>query len=313
MRVRHARSAPSSSAPSPACWSSGASSSSTSSRSTIRSAPSASTASTAPGACIAVGLFSDGSYGQGWNGVGATDYLGRRRRKGVTGLFYGDAQAAHRAGRSRSASASRWNVVVGGVVFYVIGKLARLEPRLRPRSRSPASTCPRWASRATPSSSDQPGRRPEPSIARRRGRRRPSRAARQLPPRSSLGRVTVGLRRMPHRSHTPALGGRSRSSLYLLLIAVLPLFVGRFWEQQPQQARARARSPALPVVVYLARRPPARRRRCSSRPAREYVVVHGAARRAVRDLRRHLPARLAGRHAGGQHRASWPSVRSWRA
>jgi len=25
---------------------------------------------------IAVGLFSDGSYGQGWNGVGATDYLG---------------------------------------------------------------------------------------------------------------------------------------------------------------------------------------------------------------------------------------------
>src|SRR5205823_560494 len=35
---------------------------------------------------IAVGLFSDGSYGQGWNGVGATDYLGVAGR-GVTGLF----------------------------------------------------------------------------------------------------------------------------------------------------------------------------------------------------------------------------------
>ena len=40
---------------------------------------------------IAVGLFSDGSYGQGWNGVGATDYLGVAGR-GVTGLFYGDSK-----------------------------------------------------------------------------------------------------------------------------------------------------------------------------------------------------------------------------
>ena len=47
-------------------------SSSTSSRSTTRSARSASTASTAPGACSAVGLFSDGTYGDGWNGVPGT-------------------------------------------------------------------------------------------------------------------------------------------------------------------------------------------------------------------------------------------------
>src|SRR3954468_14989089 len=40
---------------------------------------------------IAVGLFSDGSCGQGWNGVGATDYLGVAGR-GVTGLFYGDSK-----------------------------------------------------------------------------------------------------------------------------------------------------------------------------------------------------------------------------
>ena len=61
------------------------------SRSTIRSAPSASTASTALWGLIAVGLFSDGTYGQGWNGVGATDYLGVAGR-GVTGLFYGDSK-----------------------------------------------------------------------------------------------------------------------------------------------------------------------------------------------------------------------------
>ena len=100
---------------------------------------------------IAVGLFSDGSYGQGWNGVGATDYLGSRgpRRHG---LFYGDSQAAHRPGHRGRSSCIAWNVVVGGLVFYVIGKLVG-RTASRPRSRSPASTCRRWACRATRSSS----------------------------------------------------------------------------------------------------------------------------------------------------------------
>ena len=38
---------------------------------------------------LSLGLFADGTYGAGWNGVGATDYLGVAG-KGVTGLFYGD-------------------------------------------------------------------------------------------------------------------------------------------------------------------------------------------------------------------------------
>lgn len=38
---------------------------------------------------LCVGLFADGSYGAGWNGVGASEYLGVAG-KGVTGLFYGD-------------------------------------------------------------------------------------------------------------------------------------------------------------------------------------------------------------------------------
>ena len=38
---------------------------------------------------ISLGLFADGTYGAGWNGVGAADYLGKAGQ-GVTGLFYGD-------------------------------------------------------------------------------------------------------------------------------------------------------------------------------------------------------------------------------
>jgi Amt family ammonium transporter len=39
---------------------------------------------------ISLGLFADGTYGSGWNNVGADKYLGVAG-KGVTGLFYGDA------------------------------------------------------------------------------------------------------------------------------------------------------------------------------------------------------------------------------
>ena len=38
---------------------------------------------------VCVGIFADGTYGAGWNGVGATTYLGMAGQ-GVTGLLYGD-------------------------------------------------------------------------------------------------------------------------------------------------------------------------------------------------------------------------------
>ena len=38
---------------------------------------------------VCVGIFADGAYGAGWNGVGASSYLGQAG-KGVTGLLYGD-------------------------------------------------------------------------------------------------------------------------------------------------------------------------------------------------------------------------------
>ena len=38
---------------------------------------------------LCVGIFADGTYGSGWNGVGAATYLGKAGQ-GVTGLLYGD-------------------------------------------------------------------------------------------------------------------------------------------------------------------------------------------------------------------------------
>jgi len=38
---------------------------------------------------VSVGIFADGTYGAGWNGVGATTYLGKAGL-GITGLLYGD-------------------------------------------------------------------------------------------------------------------------------------------------------------------------------------------------------------------------------
>ncbi len=70
---------------------------------------------------IAVGLFSDGTYGAGWNGVGATSYLGVAG-KGVTGLFYGDGKQLV-AQLIETGVGATWNIVIGGVAFYIIGKI----------------------------------------------------------------------------------------------------------------------------------------------------------------------------------------------
>ncbi len=40
---------------------------------------------------VCLGIFADGTYGAGWNGVGAASYLGTAGQ-GVTGLLYGDTQ-----------------------------------------------------------------------------------------------------------------------------------------------------------------------------------------------------------------------------
>jgi Amt family ammonium transporter len=73
---------------------------------------------------ISLGLFADGSYGQGWNGVGATEYLGTKGSAllGVTGLFYGDSKQLIVQVLDVVVCAG-WNIIVGGLAFYIIGKI----------------------------------------------------------------------------------------------------------------------------------------------------------------------------------------------
>jgi Amt family ammonium transporter len=73
---------------------------------------------------LSVGIFADGTYGQGWNGVGATEYIGTKGAdlKGVTGLLYGDHTQIV-AQVFESAAAIVWNVVIGGLVFFLLGKI----------------------------------------------------------------------------------------------------------------------------------------------------------------------------------------------
>jgi Amt family ammonium transporter len=82
---------------------------------------------------ISVGLFSDGSYGQGWNVAGVTSYLGTSGSalKGVTGLFYGDSKQLI-AQVVETVVCIGWNVAIGGAAFYVIGKLVgnRVSPEV---------------------------------------------------------------------------------------------------------------------------------------------------------------------------------------
>jgi ammonium transporter, Amt family len=70
---------------------------------------------------LSVGLFSDGTYGAGWNGVGATQYMGQAGR-GVTGLFYGDPSQLV-AQCIEAGTCIAWNVLVGGSLFWIVGKL----------------------------------------------------------------------------------------------------------------------------------------------------------------------------------------------
>jgi len=69
---------------------------------------------------LSVGLFSDGSYGAGFNGVGADKYMGSVGR-GVTGLFYGDPSQLV-AQCIEAGTCIAWNVIVGGCIFWLIGK-----------------------------------------------------------------------------------------------------------------------------------------------------------------------------------------------
>jgi Amt family ammonium transporter len=70
---------------------------------------------------LCLGLFADGTYGAGWNNVGWHDYMGVAGQ-GVTGLFYGDAKQFFAQVIGVTVCIA-WNVVIGGVAFFIVGKL----------------------------------------------------------------------------------------------------------------------------------------------------------------------------------------------
>ena len=97
---------------------------------------------------LSLGLFADGSYGDGWNGVPGT----------VKGLFYGDASqfAAQCVG---TLTCIVWVFVCFFVFFKILD--AVLGNRVSARSSSKVWTWRRWARLAIPTSSSRKGRRPE--------------------------------------------------------------------------------------------------------------------------------------------------------
>jgi Amt family ammonium transporter len=70
---------------------------------------------------VCVGIFADGTYGSGWNGVGATSYLGRAGQ-GVTGLFHGDTRQfwCQLLGATLYAA---WALGATYVVFWCVNKV----------------------------------------------------------------------------------------------------------------------------------------------------------------------------------------------
>jgi Amt family ammonium transporter len=71
---------------------------------------------------LAVGLFADGTYGAGWNNVGWKSFQGVEGR-GVIGLFYGGGASQLMAQFIEVGACVAWNAVVGGVCFWLVGKL----------------------------------------------------------------------------------------------------------------------------------------------------------------------------------------------
>jgi Amt family ammonium transporter len=70
---------------------------------------------------LALGLFADGTYGQGYNGVGVVSHLGVAG-KGVTGLFYGDSKQ-FLCQCIMGVACFTWDFCASAIIFWVIGKV----------------------------------------------------------------------------------------------------------------------------------------------------------------------------------------------
>jgi ammonium transporter, Amt family len=75
---------------------------------------------------ISVGIFADGTWGQGWNGVGATSYLGHSGM-GVAGILYGDSKQLM-AQAIAAVVCMAWAFGSALVFFKIQGMFMKLRP-----------------------------------------------------------------------------------------------------------------------------------------------------------------------------------------
>ena len=88
--------------------------------------------------CLCIGLFADGKYGSGWNGVADKTPLG---------LFYGGGVEQLAAQAIGVAANFLWVFPVAFLCFTLVEKT--MGNRVTPRTRSRDWISPRWASSAT--------------------------------------------------------------------------------------------------------------------------------------------------------------------
>ena len=89
---------------------------------------------------VSVGIFADGTYGSGWNGVGASSYLGHAGQ-GVTGLIHGDTRQfwCQLMGATLYAV---WAFGATFVVFFVVNKVKSM--RVQPESEEEGLDVPEF-------------------------------------------------------------------------------------------------------------------------------------------------------------------------
>jgi Amt family ammonium transporter len=95
---------------------------------------------------ISVGIFADGTYGAGWNGVGATSYLGHAGQ-GVTGLLHGDS-SQFLVQLMGAAIYAVWAFGATFVVFWVVNKVKSM--RVSPESEEEGLDVPEFGMSAYP-------------------------------------------------------------------------------------------------------------------------------------------------------------------
>jgi ammonium transporter, Amt family len=95
---------------------------------------------------VSVGIFADGTYGSGWNGIGAASYLGNAGQ-GVTGLIHGDVrQFVVQLGGATLCAV--WAFGATFVVFSLVNKIKSM--RVSPEAEEQGLDVPEFGMEAYP-------------------------------------------------------------------------------------------------------------------------------------------------------------------